>query len=47
MYVYTEEKIIFGNIWGILQIELCLWRAQSKTAQHTLQHYLNFSKFVQ
>lgn len=46
MYI-QRKRLFFGNIRGILQIELCLWRAQSKTAQHTAQHYLSFSKFVQ
>lgn len=37
--IYRGKDYFFGNIRGILQIELCLWRAQSQTAQHSLQHF--------
>lgn len=41
--MYIQRKILFfGNIRGILQIELCLYRAQSGTAQHALQHLSHF-----
>lgn len=41
MYI-QRKRLFFGNIRGILQIELCLWRAQSETAQHSLQHFPHF-----